>query len=119
MAANPVGSYYMTITVLVTGVPATTSWGGIWQTTYGQMHLSQTGNQVTGTYENDDGQIVGTVSGNVLTGTWSEAPTYSPANNDAGDVELTISPDGNSFTGHWRYGSSGGWAGSWSGNRIF
>jgi hypothetical protein len=83
------------------------------------MQLSQVGNQVNGFYEHDSGQITGTVSGNVLYGTWSEAPTYNPANNDAGDVELTISPDGNTFTGYWRHGSSGGWYSNWNGTKIF
>jgi hypothetical protein len=108
------------MTVLVTGAPpVVTGWTGTWETTYGTMVLSQTGNQVTGNYEHDSGHITGTVSGNVLTGTWSEAPTYSPANNDAGDVQLTISPDGNSFTGGWRHGSSGGWTMNWTGTKIF
>ena len=94
-------------------------WSGTWSTTFGTMVLSQTGSNVSGSYTHDSGQIVGTVSGNVLTGTWSEAPTYSPANNDAGDVELTLSPDGNSFTGYWRHGSSGGWYSYWNGTKIF
>jgi len=93
-------------------------WAGTWETTYGTMILSQSGNQVTGSYEHSNGIIVGTVSGNVLTGTWSEAPTYTAPDN-AGDVVLTISPTGTTFTGSWRYGSSGGWAGSWSGTTIF
>jgi hypothetical protein len=100
------------------GSPQTGGWAGTWSTTYGTMVLSQSGGLVSGTYTHDNGNIVGTVSSNILTGTWSEAPTYSAANNDAGDVELTMSPDGNSFTGYWRHGSSGGWAGSWSGTRI-
>jgi len=93
-------------------------WAGTWETTYGTMILSQSGNQVSGNYEHSNGYITGTVSGNVLYGTWSEAPTYT-APGDAGDVQLTISPTGTTFTGSWRYGSSGGWAGSWSGTTIF
>ena len=93
-------------------------WSGTWETTYGTMVLYQSGNQVTGNYEHSNGIIVGTVSGNVLYGTWSEAPTYT-APDDAGDVQLTISPSGTTFTGSWRYGSSGGWAGSWTGTTIF
>jgi hypothetical protein len=96
----------------------TDGWTGTWSTTYGMMYLTQTGNQVTGTYEHSNGHIVGTVSGNVLTGTWSEAPTYSPPDN-AGDVQLTISSDGKTFTGGWRYGSSGSWTMNWTGTTIF
>ena len=93
-----------------------TGWTGTWDTNWGTMVLSQSGNQVAGTYAYDTGQIVGTVSGNILTGIWSEEPTYSPPD-DAGDVVLTISSDGQTFSGQWRYDSSGSWYG-WSGTRI-
>jgi hypothetical protein len=95
---------------------APTGWTGTWSTTFETMILTQTGNQVIGDYEHDNGHIEGTVSGNVLTGTWYEAPTYSPPD-DAGDVVLTISPDGNTFSGQWRYDSTGSWYG-WSGTRM-
>jgi hypothetical protein len=98
--------------------PLTWDWSGTWSTTYGMMHLTQTGNQVTGTYEHSNGHIAGTVSGNVITGTWSEAPTYTAPDN-AGDVQLTISSDGKTFTGGWRYGSSGSWTMNWNGTTIF
>jgi hypothetical protein len=93
-------------------------WAGTWETTYGTMVLTQTGNQVSGYYEHSNGHITGTVSGNVLYGTWSEAPTYAAPDN-AGDVQLTISPDGKTFTGGWRYGSSGSWNMNWNGTTIF
>jgi hypothetical protein len=93
-------------------------WAGTWETTYGTMVLTQTGSNVSGTYEHSNGHIIGTVSGNVLTGTWSEAPTYTPPD-DAGDVVLTISPSGTTFTGGWRYGSSGSWTMNWNGTKIF
>lgn len=94
-------------------------WTGTWDTNWGKMELVQTGTRVTGTYEHDNGKIVGEESGNSLIGTWSEAPSYSPPD-DAGDFEFTISPDCNSFTGKWRYGStSGDWkVGGWTGDRV-
>ena len=93
-------------------------WEGDWKTEqWGKLYLFQEGNKVTGEYEHDNGKLVGAVSGGTLTGTWSEAPSYSPPD-DAGDVELTMSPGGNSFTGRWRYGSSGDWDGTWNGVRI-
>ncbi len=103
-----------------TPTPTTVScnWSGTWDTEWDTMVLVQTGNNVTGTYEYQGGHINGTVSGNKLTGTWSESPTYSPPD-DAGDVELTISVDCNSITGQWRYGTTGGWNGSWSGTRVY
>jgi len=93
-------------------------WEGDWKTEqWGKLYLFQEGNKVTGEYEHDNGKLVGAVSGGTLTGTWSEAPSYSPPD-DAGDVELTMAPGGNSFTGRWRYGSSGDWDGTWNGVRI-
>ena len=93
-------------------------WTGKWDTEqWGEMTLQQIGNTVTGNYEWDGGKITGTVSGNMLKGTWSESPTYQPEN-DAGEFEFTISSGGNSFTGRWRYGSSGDWDGDWDGERI-
>lgn len=92
-------------------------WTGTWNTDFGQMVLQQSGSTVTGTYTSDQGQIQATASGNKLTGTWTEVPSRMPPS-DAGDMEFTISDDCSSFSGNWRYGSSGGWSGSWSGTRT-
>jgi hypothetical protein len=117
------------ITVLVTGctlpgtgssstghVPATvarTPWAGSWDSDWGIMEFTQTGDKVIGTYTHDNGKIEGSVSGNTLTGTWSESPTYKPPK-DAGDFVITLAADEKSFTGNWRYGSgSGKWDGGW------
>jgi len=80
------------------------------------MVLQQSGNTVTGTYTHDQGQIQGTVLGNKLIGTWTEAPSRSSPD-DAGDFEFRISDDCNSFNGNWGYGSSSEWSGGWSGTR--
>jgi hypothetical protein len=99
-----------------TPVTPTVGWSGTWDSNWGQMTLSQSGNQVTGSYAHDTGRISGTVTGNMLSGQWSEAPSYAPPD-DAGDVEFTLSADGQSFTGHWRYDSSGAWSG-WTGTKT-
>jgi len=57
-----------------------------------------------------------------LRGTWLEAPSYSPPD-DGGDFEFTISSDCSSFTGNWRYGSTGDWEkdhpnSGWTGDRV-
>jgi len=81
------------------------------------MVLTQNGDSVSGTYTYDNGKITGKVSGNVLTGTWSESPSYSPPG-DAGEIEFTMASDRKSFTGKWRYGSEGGWENWEGGKRI-
>ena len=92
-------------------------WTGSYDTEWGTMTLVQNGDKVTGTYIHDDGKVVGTVSGNTLTGTWSESPSYNPPD-DAGDFVLTLSADGKTITGNWRYGSNTGtWDGTWEGTR--
>jgi hypothetical protein len=85
---------------------------GSWKTNWGNMTL----NEGNGSYTHDSGKITGLVNNNVLIGTWSEAPSYS-APKDAGDVEFRMSDDCNSFSGNWRYGSSGSWSGGWTGTR--
>ncbi len=123
-AANAAGTSSQSVTIIVNPQPAVSpslNWAGTWQTNWGTMHLSQSAGQVTGTYEHDNGKIIGSISknmlGNILVGTWSESPSYAPPN-DAGDIEWVMSPDFNSFKGYWRYGSSGEWDGTWNGTRL-
>ncbi len=90
------------------------TWEGEWDSNWGHMVLTQSGNVVTGTYTHDSGRINAVVSGNKLIGTWSEAPSYAP-DRDAGDIEFIMSADGKTFSGSWGYGSSlagGSWTGS-------
>lgn len=92
------------------------SFNGAWNTDWGILTLIQKGESVDGGYTHDSGMIEGIVIGNVLKGKWSEAPTYKPPS-DAGDFEFQLDPDGKSFTGKWRYGSSGEWN-SWNGKLM-
>ena len=92
------------------------TWTGEWDSDFGAMSLSQSGTAVTGFYTHDQGKFTGTVKGRKLTGRWSEAPTYSGANYDAGPAILTISADGKSFSGDWGYDGQGG--GHWNGTRL-
>lgn len=106
----------------VTGVgtaapPPLLNWAGEWNTDWGTMILTQDGSSVVGTYTYDSGRITATVQGDTLVGTWSEAPSYAPPV-DAGDFVLTISADRKSFTGAWRYGSTGEMSGGWNGTRV-
>lgn len=108
--------------VLITGKPVapektvSTQWAGTWQTKWGKMTITQNGNSITGTYEHDKGKISGTINGNKLSGNWSEAASYQPPS-DAGEFEFTLSADGKTFTGRWRYGNNGAWQTGWDGHR--
>jgi len=121
LTPNEMVSNQANFTVSCTGT-GTLDWTGTWLITEGQnawgnvISFSQTGNNVTGSYlGHENGTYTGTVSGNILTGAWSEEPTYLPPN-DAGEFQITMSPDGNNFSGVWRYDSSGAWY-DWSGQR--
>lgn len=92
-------------------------WNGEWQSKWGRMVIVQNGNNITGTYEHDNGKIKGVIQGNKLIGTWSEAPTYLPPN-DSGEFEMELSTDRQSFMGKWRYGTTGKWESGWNGNRF-
>lgn len=85
---------------------------GPWFTTFGRLSAEQDGPEVRGTYTHKGGRIRGDLDGNVLRGTWSE-----PEHAKEGSFELTLSEDGNTFRGSWRYlGEAGG--GEWNGVRL-
>lgn len=98
------------------------NWTGTWDTYDASsiggkyldtLYFQQVGNQVTVTYKNYTyRKIIGTVSGNVLTGTWGDSQPYTQ-----GIVEITISTDCNSITGRWRWPTTIGWEGTWVGTR--
>jgi hypothetical protein len=89
-----------------------TAWNGTWTSDFGTLKLTTNGSAVTGTYDSSGGQVTGQASGSGLSGTWSQQPSYQPPN-DAGDLQFTLNSDG-SFSGQWRYGSSGDWQ-TWNG----
>lgn len=98
---------------------------GQWETDWGVLvlEIASGSGQVTGTYPHDEGRISGQLSpdGSVLTGTWSEAPSYQPPR-DAGRIEFVLGSDATSFTGKWGYGDedmTGAWVGKrWTGDQA-
>lgn len=98
------------------------SFAGDWDTSWGVVTLRVDGERVSGSYPHDGGRISGVLSagGRVLTGTWSENPSYS-APHDAGSLVFTLAPDGGSFQGLWWYGArpADGLGGrEWNGTRA-
>jgi hypothetical protein len=94
------------------------SFAGEWDTNFGAMTIRQEADAVQGDYGWDQGRIFGAMAAGTFTGRWSEAPTYEGPE-DAGDVELTLSPDCTTFAGLWYYGEKDDhkFPGEWNGTR--
>ena len=88
--------------------------GGVWQTTYGEMRLQQQGNRVIGTYSTGGGRIEGIVVGNDLRFRWLEE-----RNGTSGAGTFQMAPDGMSFSGPWFNDThQEAPAGTWTGQRL-
>jgi len=79
---------------------------GEWRTNWGTMTL----NHGSGSYTHSSGKISGSVSGNVLNGTWTQP-------NGTGKVQLELNDSGG-FTGHWTRDPSSQVLGDWTGTCI-
>lgn len=111
-------SLFLSCFLVFSPVSAVCVWTGTWDTNWGRMIIDQKDETVIGTYEHDNGRFTGRIVGNMIIGTWSEAPGYNPPDN-AGEFQLVISEDCRSFDGKWKYGSrAGAWDGEWYGHRI-
>ena len=85
---------------------------GAWNTSYGTMTFTRSGNQITSSYDFDGGNIRGTLSedGRTLIGTYTETSAK-------GTFRFTLAADGKSFSGTWNRTSgtmeppSGKWLG--------
>jgi hypothetical protein len=74
---------------------------GSWETgEFGTVTFIITGDKVVGTCSKNLGGITGKLSsdGTKITGAWARFPTYSSPN-DAGNLVITVSADGKSFSG--------------------
>jgi beta-lactam-binding protein with PASTA domain len=91
---------------------------GRWQTNYGVMTLAQSGNSVSGTYDwrDQNSSISGTVSGNVLSGSYSQ-PWHSDPRWQSGDVEFTLNGEAWQAT-RCTDAYDGNCGGSWSGTCL-
>ena len=98
-----VGTPTPTVTPTKTATPAGGVWSGMWETTYGQMVLVQTGSQVTGVYSNNTGSLNGTVSGNRLSGNWAET------NGASGTFDFWI--EGSGLRWHGNFNKTTQWCG--------
>ena len=89
--------------------PAGADFGGNWTSNQGDMALGQHGDQVAGTYSSDNGQVLGTVDGNRLSGYWGEASSMVKCDVERlgtkywGRIVWVLSADGTHFDGNWSY----------------
>ncbi len=92
---------------------------GVWDTTFGQVNLTQTGVTVVGSYltkKGNAGKLEGVVAGNRLNFFWSQQPTYKVPQ-DAGDGYFKLSSSGDKISGKYRHGYEGEWYADWNGTR--
>jgi hypothetical protein len=92
------------------------NFSGDWDTVNGGirtvMRLQQQGNRVTGTYDYQQGLLLGVVTGNTLVLTW----THGTPSSYMGSGQFVLSADGRSFSGTW-VSPDWGQQGTWSGTR--
>ena len=94
------------------------AWIGTWKTNFGTFVVTEVGGRLTGTYSHDKGRVTGTATAELFTGTWAEEPTYNGPK-DAGNFDLRLSNDGQSFKGNYRYkNTQSGWDGPWNGTKM-
>lgn len=116
-----------TIILILLFIPVTlfsqndTIYKGTWDTQSGKVYLSQKGDIVTGSYDNDNGKIEGIVSesndSQIYTchGTWAKS-------NDNGEFIFTINGNVslNHFDGKYNFsGEPSKWNEDWDGDRVF
>jgi len=91
---------------------------GAYMTERGKLTIKQSGSKITGSYEQNQGKIEGTVEGREIRGRWMEAPSYKPPKH-AGLFRFAFSEDRKSFKGRWHYGlEEKEWRQDWDGKRV-
>lgn len=91
--------------------PVSNEFDGLFDTEWGRVRLSQTGDNVTGTYSYGEG---GTIEGSVVDG---RLQFRYLDGSGAGEGWFELSPDGIDLNGMWRGDGSPSW-GTWGGSRL-
>lgn len=97
------------------GNPGSSTVAGMYSSNLGNVVLFQDGARVWGTVAHQNRRLEGQINGNVVTGTWTQEPSFKPPG-DAGSFQLTFSGVG--FDGLWRNGYTGQWTSQWGGTRT-
>ncbi|MBK9573805.1 MAG: hypothetical protein IPO43_14275 [Rhodoferax sp.] len=72
---------------------------GPYKTDFGTLTMRRSGDRVSGTYTHKEGRLEGTLSGNTLTGRWTQS-------NGKGRLIFRFNADFSGFTGVWSYGDA-------------
>jgi len=83
---------------------------GVYSTDFKEMTLSQSGNNVTGTYKHNNGRVEGTLNGRTLTGLWFQ-------DNGKGKFVFEFNSDYSGYTGKWGYNDAAPSA-KWNGTKL-
>jgi hypothetical protein len=85
---------------------------GTWKTNVVNLHLTQSGNTVSGTYDYEGGTLEGTITGNRLDYTWNQT------NGKKGRGYFIISDDWKSISGSYGYNDDDSNGGEWKGTKV-
>jgi outer membrane protein OmpA-like peptidoglycan-associated protein len=80
---------------------------------YGKFHLQQTGAQLSGCYEYDEGLVQGGLESHLMRLTWSQSK-----GKNSGPAVMVQKRDGKGFRGFWSTGSQGDWHDDWDLKKI-
>lgn len=101
-------------------MPAGATFTGLWYSSFDDMRLTQSGEEVTGSFEyKDGGKIWGRVEGGVLLFDWVQEGDLSVGRREvAGKGYFVISGDGQQLAGRWGYGDSRSDGGEWTAEKA-
>ena len=98
---------------------------GTWKTNRGKLHLYQIGQEIIGWYNNDDGEVYGTlINSNTFEGKWVEGSSSKACDSEFmeskawGRIKISFNDDFSELDIKWNYCDEEPTKGAWSGNKI-
>ena len=85
---------------------------GTWKTNIVDLHLKQSDDAASGTYDYEGGTLEGTITGNRLDYTWNQT------NGKKGRGYFIISDDWKSMSGSYGYNDDDSNGGEWTGTKV-
>lgn len=87
---------------------------GHWRSTsYGDCYIRTDNGVFRMVYPYADGRIYAELKGDKLVGWWTQSGAGDRTREPEGQVEFTISADGRTLDGQWRYGTDTAWNADW------